>query len=162
MIYHLLNAFYLQGADLSLFRLGRYVTTRSIFAFLTAFLLALFLGRYVINWLYRNGYRDTVRDYGVISVENKQGTPTMGGILIIATALSSVLLWCDLTNRFVLYLLFASVWFSALGAFDDLQKIKHRDSDRGLSRAAKYALQGGYGLLFGCFFLHPATTPVPP
>ena len=144
-----------------IFRLGRYVSTRSIFAFLTAFLLTLFLGRMIIHWLYRQGYRDTVRDYGVISVEDKRGTPTMGGVMIIGTTLFSVLLWCDLTNRFVQLLLFASVWFSAMGAYDDLQKIKHRNSDMGLSRAAKYALQATFGLLLGLIFLHPATTPVP-
>ena len=162
MIYHLINWLISHGHELPMFRLGRYVTSRSMFAFLTAFLLTVFLGRRIINWLYTRGIRDTVRDYGVISVEDKRGTPTMGGVMIVATAMLGVLLWCDLSNRFIQLLLFASAWFTCLGAFDDLQKIKHRNSDMGLTRAAKYALQGGFGLIFGILFLHPATTPVPP
>lgn len=162
MIYHLLNLLYSWDQDLGLLRLGRYVTSRTIFAFLTAFLLTLFFGRRIIYALYRHGIRDTVRDYGVISVEDKRGTPTMGGVMIVATSMLGVLLWCDLTSRYIQLLLLASVWFTCLGAFDDLQKIRHRNSDMGLTRAAKYALQGGYGLLFGALFLHPMTSPVPP
>lgn len=160
MIYQLLNLLAMDG-DMTLVRLLRYVTSRSILAFITSFGLCLIFGRPIIRWLYQNGYRDTVRDYGVISVDDKRGTPTMGGIMIILTGLVSALLWCDLTNRFVQLMLFAGVWFAALGNVDDRAKVKYKDSDKGLSRTAKYALQGGFALIFGAIFLHPATTPVP-
>jgi len=160
VIYQLLNLLAADG-DLTLVRLLRYVTSRAMLAFLTSFGLCLIFGRSIIHWLYRNGYRDTVRDYGVISVDDKRGTPTMGGIMIIGTCLISALLWCDLSNRFVQLLLFAGVWFAVLGNVDDRAKIKYKDSDKGLSRAAKYALQGGFALIFGTLLLHPATTPLP-
>jgi len=160
VIYQLFTYLITEG-DFALVRLLRYVSTRSMLAFLTSFLLCLIFGRRIIHWLYRQGYRDTVRDYGVISVDDKRGTPTMGGVMIIVTCLFSALLWCDLSNRFIQLLFFCGLWFGALGNFDDRAKIKYRDSDKGLSRAAKYALQAAYALIFGILFLHPATSPVP-
>lgn len=147
--------------DATLVRLLRYVSSRSILAFVTSFGLSVIFGRKVIHWLYRKGFRDTVRNYGIISVNDKRGTPTMGGLLIIGTSAVSTLLWCDPFNRFVQMLWFCGIWFALLGYVDDRAKIKYRDSDKGLSRAAKYALQGAYALIFGLLFLHPDTSPLP-
>lgn len=160
MIYQFLKFLAGEG-DITLVRLLGYVTLRAMLAFITSFGLCLVFGRPLIHWLYRQGYRDTVRDYGVISVDDKRGTPTMGGLMIIGTCLISALLWCDLSNRYIQLLLFAGAWFAMLGNVDDRAKIKYKDSDKGLSRTAKYALQGGFALLFGLIFLHPETTPVP-
>ncbi len=60
-------------------RLTRYITFRTIIAMLTAFFISLLIGRWVINFLYSRNIRDVVRDYSVMSVESKRGTPTMGG-----------------------------------------------------------------------------------
>jgi phospho-N-acetylmuramoyl-pentapeptide-transferase len=145
----------------SVARLTRYITFRTIMAMLTSLMVSLLIGRTVINLLYRYKIRDVVRDYSVMSVESKKGTPTMGGILILIALFSAVLLWADLSSPFTLYLLFAAVWFAGVGAADDFLKIRYKDSDKGLSRGAKYLLQIGYGLVFGIMFLHPATTPLP-
>ncbi len=160
MIPELLNFLGSQG-DVALVRLLRYLTTRAIFGFMTSFLLCLLLGRTIIQWLYRKGYRDTVRDYGVMPVDDKRGTPTMGGIMIIGTSLLSALLWCELSNRFVQILLLASVWFASLGYLDDRAKIIHRDSDKGLSRGAKYLFQSAFGIILGVIVLTPAISPLP-
>ncbi|MEM1008455.1 MAG: phospho-N-acetylmuramoyl-pentapeptide-transferase, partial [Myxococcota bacterium] len=142
-------------------RLVRYITFRTIIAMLTSFLITLFLGRFVINWLYRRKVRDVVRDYSVMSVASKKGTPTMGGVLMILSILCTVLLWGNFHSAFVYYLLFATVWFAVVGGMDDYLKIKYQDSDKGLSRRAKYLSQIGYGLIFGFFFLFSGTTPLP-
>ena len=114
MIYHLLTSL-LADSDTTLVRLIRYVTTRSILGFITSFGLCLIFGRSIIHWLYRQGYRDTVRDYGVISVDDKRGTPTMGGIMIIATSFFSALFWCDLSNRFIQLLIMSGIFFCSPG-----------------------------------------------
>ncbi len=160
MIPELLNALF-ADADFALVRLLRYLTTRAILGFVTSFVLCLIFGRAIIQWLYRKGYRDTVRDYGVMSVDDKRGTPTMGGVMIIGTSMLSALLWCEVSNHFVQILFLAGAWFAALGYLDDRAKIKHHDSDKGLSRGAKYALQSAFGILLGVLVLHPATTPLP-
>ncbi len=142
-------------------RLLRYTTFRTIMAVLTAFAFALIFGRPIINWLFRHRFRDVVRDYSVMDIDSKRGTPTMGGLLILGSMAFSILLWGNFKNPYLYYLLAATAWFAALGAVDDLAKLRYQDSDKGLSRGAKYLLQGTFGLIFGILFLHPATTPLP-
>lgn len=145
----------------SIARLSRYITFRTIMAMLTSFLVSLMIGRHVINLLYRYKIRDVVRDYTEMSTGSKRGTPTMGGILILISLFAAVFLWADLSNPYIWYLIFAGIWFAAIGAADDFLKIKYRDSDKGLSRKAKYILQIGYAVIFGVLFLSSSTTPVP-
>lgn len=158
MLYHLSD--YLAQYS-SAARLSRYITFRTIMAMVTAFVFALIVGRPLINWLYRRKIRDVVRDYSVMSVESKKGTPTMGGLLILASLFFSIFLWGNFSSPYVYYLLFATVWFAILGAIDDYHKIRYQDSDRGLSRGAKYLLQMGFGFIFGVMFLYSGTSPLP-
>ena len=142
--------------------LFRFITARSIFAVLTAFLVTLAIGRPVINMLYRRGYRSKERSYGDINTASKTGTPVMGGILLIMSGIGSAALWCDLQNPFVLSLLAASLWFSAMGGLDDLLKVKRGDSDKGLSRPAKYLGQITFGIALGVLVVYPPYSPLPP
>lgn len=158
MFYHL-SEYLVQYS--SIFRLFRYTTFRTIMAIITAFLFALLIGRPLINWLYRQRIRDVVRDYTEISVESKKGTPTMGGLLILASMFFSIVLWGNFASSYTYYLLFATLWFAALGGIDDYYKIRYQDSDRGLSRGAKYLLQMGFALIMGIFYLYSGTTPLP-
>jgi phospho-N-acetylmuramoyl-pentapeptide-transferase len=161
-VFHwLYETFYDPEGWLSFFRLFRYVTSRSIFAVVTAFVLTLVAGRRVIRFLYRHDFREAVRDYGVLDIESKRGTPTMGGVILVAAALLSGLLWCDLSSGYALLPMAAMVWFFGLGAADDLLKTRRGHSDKGLSRGAKYLLQIAFGLGLGVIFLNPATSPVP-
>ncbi len=155
---------YNEEGPLSFLRLFHYITSRSIFAVITTFFLTLIIGRPFIRYLYRIGARD-VSPRSVLSEtlkNSKTGTPTMGGLLIIFATFVGVLLWCDLANRYTLMLLFSSVWFSCVGLVDDYLKIRHRNSDRGLSRGQKYLFQILFGLIFGTLFLYRHTSPVPP
>ncbi len=158
MLYHL-GEYLIQYSSAA--RLLKYITFRTIVAMLTAFIISLIIGRLVINYLYRKKIRDVVRDYSVMSVESKRGTPTMGGILMLISITFSIFLWGNFHNTFLWYLIAATLWFGFIGGLDDYLKIKHQNSDKGLSRGVKYLSQIGYGIVFGIFFLHPATTPLP-
>jgi len=141
--------------------LFKYLTARSVFAVISAFLITLLVGRPLINALYRRGYRSAERSYGDINTASKAGTPVMGGVLLLIAGLGSAALWCDLRNAFVLALFAASLWFAAMGALDDLLKVRLKDSDKGLSRPAKYFGQILFGLALGLIVVHEHTTPLP-
>ncbi|MBI4530830.1 MAG: phospho-N-acetylmuramoyl-pentapeptide-transferase [Candidatus Latescibacteria bacterium] len=162
MIYYLGNYLRDLAPIFSFLRLVDYISFRAIAAAITAFLLTLILGRRLIRELYIRKKRDVVRDYGVMSVNDKKGTPTMGGILIVAAVFLSALLWCDPINRFVGLTLLALLWFAAIGLTDDVLKIRHQDSDKGLSQGRKILLQGIYSALLGVIYLVPALSPFPP
>jgi phospho-N-acetylmuramoyl-pentapeptide-transferase len=155
--------FYDPQGPFSFFRLFNYLSSRAIFAIITSFVFTLVAGRPLIRFLYGLGFRDTQRPEALpLAEQKKAGTPTMGGAIILTATLISALFWCDLTNRFILMLLFAAVWFFSLGCWDDYLKIKYQNSDRGLSRGMKYLGQISYALVLSLIFLHPATSPVPP
>jgi len=154
--------FYDPEGPLSFFRLFNYLSSRAIFAIITSFVFTLVAGRPLIRFLYGRGMRDTQREEVLpVGEQKKSGTPTMGGLIILSATLLSALFWCDLTNRFILLLLFASLWFFGLGSWDDLLKIRHQNSNRGLSRGMKYLGQISYALILSLLFLHPSTSPVP-
>ncbi len=150
------------GRYLVLFaRLLMYLSTRTIAAILTSFIVTMLLGRRLIGWLHVHRMRDQVKDFGTISATDKRGTPTMGGLLIIASSLIPVVLWCDLTNRFVHIVVAATIWFGALGAIDDYLKVyPWRGRVRGLGQWQKLSLQGLFGLVMGIIYLTPDLSPV--
>ena len=161
MLFWLNKFFYEPSGTLSFLRLFNYISSRSIFAMITSFVIVLLLGRPVIEFLYKKEITDKPRKMGITNHQNKSGTPTMGGILLIIASLISVLLWNDLSNRFVQLLLFGSFYFALLGGIDDWLKLKGGSSSKGLSRVSKYIAQIGYGIIFGILFIHPSTSPVP-
>ena len=97
------------------FNLFRYLTTRSIGAFLTALILSFFIGGALIRWLRsKQGQGQPIRDDGPEShLLTKKGTPTMGGLLILIGLSVGTLLWADLTNRYVWIVLFITLAFGA-------------------------------------------------
>jgi len=139
----------------------RYVTSRSVFAFISAFIITLIIGRPLIIRLYEKGYRSAERRYGDINTASKAGTPLMGGILLLLAGLGSAAIWCDLGNPFVQILIVSSLFFAAMGAIDDMLKVRHRNPDRGLSRSKKFIGQTLFGLALGIVMVHPDLTPLP-
>ncbi len=136
------------------FNLFRYITIRSAGASITAFLLCLWLGPSVIEWL--KGMKATAnqkRDHAP-SIHgffaHKASVPTMGGILVVASVTISMLLWGNLTNRFVWLLLGIILWFGMVGFLDDWIKLKSKSS-RGLSSFTKLLGQLVAGLALGLF-----------
>ncbi len=134
--------------DFSAFNLFRYETFRSGAACLTALAASLLIGPVFIRWLrsvQRNG--QPIRPDGPARhLIEKQGTPTMGGVLILAALATSTLLWADLRSGYVWAVLALTLGYGALGFVDDYVKLS-KASFRGLSGRGKLAVQGALGLL---------------
>ena len=123
------------------FRIFRYLTFRTAFASLTALLIALFIGPWVIQKLREFQIGQFVREDGPQSHLKKSGTPTMGGILIVIAILLPTVLWSDPANPFVWLTVFSTLAFGAIGFADDYIKVVHRRS-LGLTARAKLFWQG--------------------
>lgn len=123
-----------------LFRIFRYVTFRTVFASLTALLIGLLIGPYVIERLREFQIGQYIREEGPQSHQKKSGTPTMGGVLICISILVPTLLWSDLSNPFVWLVMLSTLAFGAIGFADDYIKVVHR-RNLGLTARAKLGLQ---------------------
>jgi phospho-N-acetylmuramoyl-pentapeptide-transferase len=144
------------------FRLFRYWSFRSMGAFVTALAVSLVFGPVIIRLLKRRGARDAGREFGGLNAIGKEGTPTMGGLLILVGLFTAALLWCDLGNPQVLIVLAAALFFGGVGAWDDILKVRHRSNERGLSRGAKYLSQIAFGLIIGVLLLVAPLSPLSP
>ena len=128
--------------------LMNYLSFRAMMAAVTAVLTSLFAGKRIINWLRSKQIGETVRDLGLEGQIQKKGTPTMGGIIIILSIMTGVLLFCDLGNIYVKLLIVSTLWCGAIGFTDDYIKVfRHRKE--GLSEKAKLLGQIGLGLVVG-------------
>ena len=123
------------------FRIFRYLTFRTAFASLTALLIALFIGPYVIQKLREFQIGQYVRDDGPQTHLKKTGTPTMGGVLIGIAILLPTILWSDPANPFVWIVVFATLAYGAIGFADDYIKVVKRRS-LGLTARSKLLYQG--------------------
>ena len=148
MIYHLFQYLEKVGVDFPGIGLMHYLSFRAMMAAVTAVLMSLFAGNKIIDWLRSKQIGETVRDLGLADQIQKKGTPTMGGIIILLSILAGVLLFCDLTNIYVLLLLLSTLWCGALGFTDDYIKVfKHRKE--GLSEKSKLVGQVVLGFIIG-------------
>jgi phospho-N-acetylmuramoyl-pentapeptide-transferase len=133
------------AAHLSVFNVFSYLTLRSILAAMSALAIALLVGPLVIERLARRQIGQVVRSDGPQSHLPKAGTPTMGGLLIIAAVVITTLLWADLVNRFVLIVLGVTIGFGLIGFYDDYLKLVVGNS-RGLIPRWKYFWQSVLGV----------------
>ena len=133
------------------FRVVEFLSTRAILATLTSLLFALILGPRFINKMKDIQVGQVIRKEGPETHLSKQGTPTMGGTLILSSIFLSVLLWGDLENRYLWVAFLTTVSFGILGWIDDRLKIKHKTSD-GLSALSKLFWQSLITLV-ACFYL---------
>ncbi|HYA87893.1 MAG TPA: phospho-N-acetylmuramoyl-pentapeptide-transferase [Nitrospirota bacterium] len=147
MLYHLL---YPLRDTFSGFNVFRYITFRSAGAVLTALIVTFILAPSMIAWLRRLKVGQHVRSDGPQSHLAKQGTPTMGGLLIVAALVSSVLLWSDLTDKYVWIVLFATLTFGGIGFWDDYLKVVKKRST-GLLAVQKFGLQILASAVIGIF-----------
>ena len=122
------------------FRIFRYLTFRTAFASLTALLITLVIGPYVIEKLREFQIGQYIREEGPKAHQKKAGTPTMGGVLILIAILLPTLLWADLSNPFVWLVMFSATAFGAIGFADDYIKVVHR-RNLGLTARAKLLYQ---------------------
>ena len=138
--------------ELSFFRVFQYLTFRAVMAALTALLMGLAAGPYVIRYLGALKIGQPIRSYGVAEHLSKSGTPTMGGVLILLCIATSTLLWFDLSNRFVWIVLAVTLGFGAVGWFDDWRKVVHKDPE-GMRSRDKYLWQSLIGLVAALYLV---------
>ncbi len=142
MLYHLLYSLHDTYSWLNVFK---YQTFRSMLAFLVAFVFVLTLQPVFIRWLQQRGVKgQPIRDDGPKGHEGKRGTPTMGGMVVVAAVLVSTLLLADLTNANVWLTIAVMLGFAYLGFVDDWKKITKQDS-KGLSERGKLIVQFSLG-----------------
>jgi phospho-N-acetylmuramoyl-pentapeptide-transferase len=108
------------------FLVFEYITLRAILSVITALLISLLLGPYIIkSFSYRN-LSEVIRNDGPSSHISKAGTPTMGGLLILSSLLVTTLLWSNLANKYMQYLIITTLLFAIIGFIDDYIKLKSK------------------------------------
>jgi len=138
-------------ADYGFLRVFNYITFRAVMATLTALMIGLVFGPWVIRRLTLMKVGQAVRSDGPQTHLIKTGTPTMGGVLILLAIAISTLLWGDLSNRFIWVLLWVTLGFGTVGWVDDYRKVVYRDP-KGMSSKEKYFWQSLIGI-FAALYL---------
>ena len=133
------------------FNVLSYLTVRAVFAMMTALLITLVLGKWIISKLQHYQIGQVIRNDGPETHLEKAGTPTMGGVLILFAFFISVLIWGDWNNPFLWIVIVTALLFSSIGFIDDYLKIKKQNSD-GLSRRQKILAQSISAILI-CVWL---------
>ena len=135
-----------------------YITLRSVLACATAMAFALAMGPRMIRWLLTMKIGQSVRSDGPQSHLAKQGTPTMGGAMVLTSIAISTLLWADLSNRFVWVVLFVMVGFGAIGWVDDYRKVVHKNP-KGMSAKEKLFWQAFIGIVASTYLAFAVSAP---
>lgn len=157
MLYYLFeyleNQFNLTGASVF-----QYITFRAAAAFMLSLLFSLIYGKRIINFLRKQQVGETVRDLGLEGQQQKTGTPTMGGVIIILATLIPVILLTKLHNVYIIILIITTVWMGLIGFLDDYIKVFKKDK-KGLKGKFKVLGQIGLGLIVGSMlYFHPDVT----
>jgi len=126
----------------------QYISFRSASAVITSLIISLLFGKRIINMLRRKQIGESIRDLGLEGQASKQGTPTMGGIIILASILIPTLLFGDLGNTYVLLMILTTVWLGLVGFVDDYIKV-FRKNKKGLTGKFKIMGQVLLGILVG-------------
>jgi phospho-N-acetylmuramoyl-pentapeptide-transferase len=132
--------------EFGFFRVFQYITFRAVMAALTALIIGLAFGPWVIRRLTELKVGQPIRDYGVQEHHAKTGTPTMGGVLILIGIGISTLLWFDWSNRFVWIVMIVTLGFGAIGWADDWRKVVDKNPE-GMGSAEKFLWQSVIGLI---------------
>ena len=120
------------------FSVFEYITLRAILSIITALLISLILGPLIIRKFSTNNLSENIREDGPKSHKRKAGTPTMGGLLILSSVIFSSVIWSDLQNKYILYLIFTTLMFAVIGFLDDYAKLK---KNKGISAKEKLLYQ---------------------
>ena len=138
MLYNFLLNFVDTFSFLNIFK---YITVRTGLSFFTSFIIVLFIGNPFIRYFSNKDIFNPIREDGPTEhIIKKIGTPTMGGLIILTGLLISVLMWGNLKNVYVIFALYIAISFGALGAYDDYQKIRYKNSS-GISSRIKILFQ---------------------
>ncbi|MDC0378113.1 phospho-N-acetylmuramoyl-pentapeptide-transferase [Flavobacteriaceae bacterium] len=150
---YLENQFQLTGASLF-----QYISFRSSLAFIFSLFFSIIFGKKIINFLNKKQIGESIRDLGLIGQKEKNGTPTMGGLIIIFSTIIPVLLFSNFTNVYIIILLFTTIWLGVIGFIDDYIKV-FKKNKKGLKGKFKITGQVSLGLIVGLIlFFHPQVT----
>ena len=149
MLYHLLAPL---GKTYLFFNLFNYISFRAAGAMVTALLITFIFGPAIIRTLQARKVGQVIRADGPASHQTKRGTPTMGGVIIIAATVISTLLWAPLDNRFIIVALIAMLWTGTIGFIDDYLKVVEGRS-RGLVAKWKLIAQVSFGVTLGVMLI---------
>ena len=147
MLYYLFE-YLRQHYDIPGLRLFQYITFRTSLAVILSLVITTVYGHRIIGYLRRMQVGETVRNLGLEGQMQKQGTPTMGGIMILLGILVPTLLLANLTNIYVILMITTTVWMGAVGFLDDYIKVFKKNKD-GLAGRFKIVGQVGLGLIIG-------------
>jgi phospho-N-acetylmuramoyl-pentapeptide-transferase len=126
----------------------RYISFRAGMAALFSLIITITFGHHIINWIRNRQIGETVRDLGLEGQTQKKGTPTMGGLMMIAAILIPTLLFANLNNIYIILLLITTVWLGLIGFLDDYIKVFRKNKD-GLKGRFKIVGQIGIGIIVG-------------
>jgi phospho-N-acetylmuramoyl-pentapeptide-transferase len=127
----------------------QYISFRAAMAIITSLLISLVFGKRIIALLHKKQVGELVRDLGLEGQKEKQGTPTMGGLIILAAILIPTLLFAKLDNSYVILMIVTTIWLGAIGFLDDYIKVFKKDKE-GLKGKFKVIGQVGLGIIVGC------------
>lgn len=152
MLYYIFN-FLDKQYDLPGTGLFNYLSFRAGISAITSLLVATIFGKKIIKILYKLQVGETIRDLGLEGQKEKAGTPTMGGIIIILATLAPVFLFSDITNTYVMVLIFTTIWMGAIGFLDDYIKVFNKNKE-GLKGKFKILGQVTLGIVVGIVFFY--------
>lgn len=133
----------------------QYISFRAAIAMVTSLIITMLFGKRIIRLLQRKQVGEQVRDLGLDGQKEKEGTPTMGGLIILAAIIIPTLLFARLDNVYIILLLVSTIWMGAIGFTDDYIKVFKKDK-RGLAGKFKVMGQVGLGLIVGAtVYFHP-------
>ncbi|SHK12487.1 phospho-N-acetylmuramoyl-pentapeptide-transferase [Epilithonimonas mollis] len=155
MLYYLYEYLTAHGIHVPGMNLFKYISFRAAMAVLFSLIIAMAYGKRIINFLRRRQMGELVRDLGLEGQKQKEGTPTMGGLIIILATIIPVLLFTRITNVYIVLLIISVLWMGAIGFLDDYLKKVKKNKD-GLSGKFKVIGQVGLGLIVGVtMYFHP-------
>jgi phospho-N-acetylmuramoyl-pentapeptide-transferase len=153
MLYYLFQ--YLDKIDFPGAGVFQYISFRAALAIIVSLLISMVFGKKIIALLHRKQVGETIRDLGLAGEKQKQGTPTMGGLIIISAILIPTLLFAKLHNIYIVLMIVSTLWLGAIGFLDDYIKVFKKDK-KGLAGKFKVLGQIGLGIIVGfTVYFHP-------
>ncbi|MDR0789176.1 MAG: phospho-N-acetylmuramoyl-pentapeptide-transferase [Bacteroidales bacterium] len=157
MLYYLFDWLY-REYDVPLTGVFQYISFRAALAIICSLLISIVYGKRIISYLRKKQVGETVRELGLEGQKEKEGTPTMGGLIILASIIIPTLLFAKILNIYIIIMLVTTIWLGLLGFADDYIKVFKKDK-RGLSGKMKIVGQVILGAVVGgLIYFHPAIT----
>jgi phospho-N-acetylmuramoyl-pentapeptide-transferase len=143
MLKHLFDWFAKEGIDIPGGNLFQYITSRVMIAMVLSLVISMVFGKKIIEFLKNKQIGESVRDLGLAGEQQKKGTPTMGGIIIILSILIPTLLLADISKVYILLMIFATLWMGLIGFVDDYLKLRAKRIAQQKGEAYKKGDQDG-------------------